>query len=173
MKHNAALQQILGEHEETMLMLFSPSSTSNTVFTPLFVFSGDKVSFTCKNKAAFQWMCVCLTVALYSRDSHSACTILLNYQHFTFLKALLVWTMNNYNPSIYRVICIVTLWFFERKKMLNSWVLMTLVVLELELMAFLVKWLVLHFAISFPLSGLCGFIKAAGYGCSLLKWSVI
>lgn len=156
MKHNAALQQILGEHEETMLMLFSPSSTSNTVFTPLFVFSGDKVSFTCKNKAAFQWMCVCV-----------------NYQHFTFLKALLVWTMNNYNPSIYRVICIVTLWFFERKKMLNSWVLMTLVVLELELMAFLVKWLVLHFAISFPLSGLCGFIKAAGCGCSLLKWSVI
>lgn len=33
---------------------------SHTVFTPLFVFSGDKVSFTCKNKAAFQWMCVCV-----------------------------------------------------------------------------------------------------------------
>lgn len=24
--------------------------------------------------------------------------------------------MNNYNPSIYRVICIVTFWFFESKK---------------------------------------------------------
>lgn len=60
---------VLGEHEETMLMLFSPASTSNSriiscavvqFLHPFLFFSGDKVSFTCKNKAAVQtrWPCI-------------------------------------------------------------------------------------------------------------------